>query len=180
MELTSTCSGPEGAVVFPKLILPTFPEQGSSSGQDVIAGLRPPEASNQLGFKACLTDLRNGWESMTPRSRLLFLGSGVLSAAVFGYVTAQCGPIPSLRKMISGLPEYIAPENRAWLRYSAGNVLSTVKGSVNPRAQACRQAGANRWRRYGRGQLFYGGRQPNADAAANRRNFPFSRGVPLG
>lgn len=116
-------------------------EQAGVIVQNVPMELESPEGPGQLGFRECLTDLRNGWESMTSPSRILFLGSGVVSAAVFGYVTAKCGPIPSLRKMVAGLPEYVGPENRAWLRYSAVNVLSTAKRSVNPGVHVRRRAG---------------------------------------
>jgi hypothetical protein len=143
MKLTGVAPDQEGLVLSTEPILSASPGADECAAiQDIPIEPESPEAANgQSDFRQCLSDLRGGWESMTPRSRLIFLGSGVVSAAIFGYVTVKCGPIPSLRKMIAGLPEYAGPENRAWLKSSALNVLAAVKRSVDPEAYSRRRAG---------------------------------------
>jgi hypothetical protein len=88
--------------------------------------LAPPEPAPDMSLRGCLADMREGWEDMSPRSRLAFMGSGIVSAAMYGYVTYKCGPIPSLRKMAAMIPDLMGRENRDWVRHIAGNATAAV------------------------------------------------------
>ncbi|HET8671096.1 MAG TPA: hypothetical protein VFM05_10850 [Candidatus Saccharimonadales bacterium] len=143
MELVDGVYTQERQVVYDRPSSPRdYPVAGPGLGaQDVSGELEPPEVLGQSAFSECLADLREGRGSMTPRSRLAFLGSAVLFAAVYGYVTIRCGPIPAVRKVIAGLPGYVGPESRAWLRYSVANALSVAERPADSRPRASRRAG---------------------------------------
>ncbi|HJQ09146.1 MAG TPA: hypothetical protein VJ836_06725 [Candidatus Saccharimonadales bacterium] len=89
-----------------------------------------PFAEPMQDFREGWASLRERWDGMSLGSRCLYAGSGVVSVAAFGYLTVTCGPIPSTRKLLAGLPDYIGRENRDWFRYAMTSLTAPITRGI--------------------------------------------------